>query len=490
MNCKQFTTFCVNGKAYQEAFDIPVTNEADEPSHLESGVLNLYPDLTFQTIDGFGGAMTETTAYLLSKMDAVTRRNALEEYFGPHGSHVKFVRVHMDSCDYSLDEYAAVEDPAADPELKTFSLKRDKKYIIPMLKEALDISTEPLSVLLSPWSPPAAWKTPPMKPKNDMSVYGALFGIDFESIDYTKPSRCNGGSLKPEYYSSWAAYLTKYVLAYLEEGIPVTMMSIQNESIAATNWDSCVWTSGEQKSFLKDHLYPAFEKAGLTDKVGLYIWDHNKERVLEFSRDIIDEETDHMLEGIAFHIYSGDHFEALELTRRCFPNKTLMSSESCALHPPGQTGFMGIFQGSKTPGTVDYEDAVSYAHDIIGNLNAGMNRWIDWNLIVDQNGGPRHVPGGFAAPITAYEDGSYRKMLSFDYIGHFSRYILPGAKRIGFSRCDDKIEMTAAKNENGSLIVVLLNKRDDDTAYAIRMNGKVIRISIPARTISTLVVSE
>lgn len=488
MNCRQITTFTVNGNAYPKTCEIPVTKEADEPRHLESGVLNLYPQITFQEIEGFGGAMTESSAYLFLKMDEAVRKAALEEYFGKNGNHTRFVRVHMDSCDFSLEEYAAVEDPIADPELATFSIKRDQKYIIPMLKEAMAISKEPLEVLLSPWSPPAAWKTPPKKQQNDLAVYGALFGFEVEPVDYTKPSRCNGGSLKPEYYGAWAKYLVKFVQAYLDEGIPVTMMSIQNESIAATNWDSCVWTAGEQKTFLRDYLYPEFEKAGLTKQVGIYIWDHNKERVLEYAQEILDEETMSMVEGIAFHWYSGDHFEAVDLTKKCYPDKILMSSECCALHEPGKAGITGLFGDPKLPETVETEDAFAYAHDLIGNLNAGMNRWIDWNLIVDKNGGPRHVPSGFAAPMIANEDGTYRKNLTFDFIAHFSRYILPGAKRIGFSKCDAEIEMTAAQNVDGSIVAVILNKTRTDCQYAIRLEGNVIRIRIPAYTLSTIVI--
>lgn len=489
MQCKQITTFSANGNAYPKEIQIPVTLEADEARHLESGVLNLYPDIIYQTIEGFGGALTETSAYLLSKMNAETRKAALESFFGEHGNHLKFLRVHMDSCDYSLEEYTAVKDPIADPNLYTFSLERDKLYILPVLKEAIAISKEPLSVLLSPWSPPACWKTPPERPKNDTSVYGNLLGLTPPVIDYETPSRCNGGSLKPAYYGPWAKYLVKFVQAYLEEGIPVTMMSIQNESIASTEWDSCIWTANEQKDFLHDFLYPEFEKAGLAGKVGIYIWDHNKERILEYAKDIIDETTNKMIEGIAFHWYSGDHFEAVEMTGREFPEKVLMMSECCGLHPPGKSGFMGLFGGGKSPETVEYEDAVNYAHDLIGNLNAGMHRWIDWNLCVDKDGGPRHVPGGFTASMIVNDNGTYRTNLTFDFIGHFSKYILPGAVRIGHSRCDDKIKMTAAKNPDGSIITVLLNKYNNDQEYAIRINGQVIRIHAPARTISTIIIS-
>ena len=492
MKAKQFTTFSVNGKTYPETYEIPVTLEADEPQHLESGVLNIYPQVEYQTIEGFGGAITETVGYLLSKMDEKTRRAFLEEHYGADGQHYKFVRMHIDSCDYSLEEYAAVADPIADPNFETFTIDRDRMYMLPVLKEAMEISKEPLSVLLSPWSPPKQWKTPPARPKNDASVYGGFMGM--APVDYDNPSRCNGGSLKPEYYTAWAKYLCKYIQAYLEEGVPVTMLSIQNESIAATNWDSCVWTAAEQKEFLKNHLYPAFKENGLAEKVGIFIWDHNKERTLEFSQEILDDETLDMVEGIAFHWYSGDHFEAVEMTSQLFPGKTLMSSECCALHPPGKSPLAAIpmlaalIGGSSSVERVEYNDAVAYAHDIIGNLNAGMNRWIDWNLCVDKDGGPRHVPMGFGAPICANDDGTYRKLITFDYIGHFSRYILPGAKRIGFSRCNDTLEVTAAKNPDGQIVVVLLNKGNEDASYAIRINGQIIRIEIAANTLNTVVI--
>lgn len=493
MKAKQITTYAVNCKAISEEHVLPVTLEADEARHLESNVINLYPDLPCQEIEGFGGALTDTVGYLYSKMTEADKKQFLEDHFGKDGQHYRFLRMHMDSCDYSLEEYQAVADPLADPDLTTFTIERDRKYMLPMLKDAMAMTVEPFRVLLSPWSPPKQWKTPPAKPKNDASVYGAgaIMASLMPEVDYGTPSRCNGGSLKPEHYKDWALYLAKYVQAYLDEGVPVTMMSLQNETIAATNWDSCVWTAREQKTFLKDYLYPVFKEAGLTDTVGLYIWDHNKERVVEFSREVIDEETAGMIEGIAFHWYSGDHFESLGTAHDLFPDMKLMSSECCALHPPGRTSmFAAMFGGGGSSiAEVEYEDAAAYGHDIIGNLNHGMNRWIDWNLCVDKDGGPRHVSSGFGAPICANEDGTYRKLLTYHYIGHFSRYILPGARRIAFSRCDDRIELTAAKNPDGSLAAVLLNRGQSDASYAIRIEGRIIRILLPAKTISTICIS-
>lgn len=489
MKAKQVTTYSANGKTYPETIEIPVTLEADEPRHLESGVLNIYPDITYQSIEGFGGAITESVAYLLQQLDPETSDALLKDCFSMEGNRLKFLRMHMDSCDYSLEQYAAVADPISDPNLDTFTIERDKKYAIPFIKRAMEMSPEPLSILVSPWSPPAAWKTPPAKPKNDSSVYGA-FASYMQQIDYDTPQRCNGGSLKPEFYPSWAKYLVKYIQAYMAEGLPVTMLSIQNETVAATNWDSCVWTAEEQKTFLRDHLYPTMEAAGLADQVKIFIWDHNKERVIDYSRVIIDEVTDRMIGGIAFHWYSGDHFDAVKIASELFPDKTLIASECCCLHAPGKIGYLATLLGVNTATeTVEYNDAAAYAHDIIGNLNAGMNRWMDWNICVDKDGGPRHVSGGFTGPIIVNDDGTYRKTITFDYIGHFSKYILPGAVRIASTRCDDITEMVAAKNLDGSIVTVLLNKTAEDQAYAIRMEGKIIRVKVPAKTISTVVIS-
>ena len=173
MKAKQITTYAVNCKAISEEHVLPVTLEADEARHLESNVINLYPDLPCQEIEGFGGALTDTVGYLYSKMTEADKKQFLEDHFGKDGQHYRFLRMHMDSCDYSLEEYQAVADPLADPDLTTFTIERDRKYMLPMLKDAMAMTVEPFRVLLSPWSPPKQWKTPPAKPKNDASVYGA-----------------------------------------------------------------------------------------------------------------------------------------------------------------------------------------------------------------------------------------------------------------------------------------------------------------------------
>ena len=253
------------------------------------------------------------------------------------------VRIHIDSCDYSLDEYQAVADPIRDPELETFSISQDKKYIIPVVKEATRLSGNSISVLLSPWSLPSQWKTPPEMQANDAAVYGGYVN----EIDFFKPNRCFGGRLKPEYYGSWAKYLVKYIQAYLEEGIPVTMHS-----------ESC----------------------------GLHI--PGKTMAFDIPKDAME---------------------------------TLPEEMKAAM--------------KRTPLQVDFQDAKDYAHDLIGDINNGMNRWIDWNMIVDRTGGPRHVPGGFAAPLVAEEDNSFTKTISYHYICDIAKAVKPGVRRMGLSTC-------------------------------------------------------
>lgn len=485
-----------NGEIKKENRSLPVLEEAAQLTKKESNIVGLYPDFTYQILEGFGCAMTETSCYLLSKMDAATRAEVLKCWFGPEGMDARFIRIPIDSCDYSLSEYQAVADPIADPELNTFTIDRDRKYILPVMEEVLKLCGKEVSVLLSPWSPPVQWKTAPELTQNQASIYGSL-GME---IDRTKPNRKFGGRLKREFYAPWAKYLVKFVQAYLAEGIPVTMLSVQNEASAATCWDSCLWSSEQEKTFLRDYLYPEMKKAGLADKIGLYIWDHNKERMIEHIVEMMDEDLSGMIQGFAFHWYTGDHFDALSMLHERYPDKILLHSESCGLHIPGKTvpfdipddqqgevpkQFAESLKGN--PNAVDFADAVAYAHDIIGDLNHGMQRWIDWNLIVDRTGGPRHVPGGFAAPIVYEEDGTYSRTISFEYLLEISKAVKPGCVRIGSSVYSKEVEATAVRNPDGSFGVLLLNQEDLDLTIYIRVNGYIIEAVLPAHTMNTVI---
>ena len=482
-----------SGAVRRERETLRWADEAMLPKAIEANVVGLYPDHAFQTMEGWGCTLTESACYLLSQMMPATRREALSRWFGPDGMDARFIRIHIDSCDYCLSEYQSVADPIADPELKSFNIDRDRKWIIPVVREALALSKHPVRVLLSPGSPPWQWKTPPEIGKNDAAVYG---GAEIRA-DAGKPSRSFGGRLKPEYYGSWAKYLVKFIQAYLGEGIPVAMLSIQNEASAATAWDSCLWSGEEEQRFLKHHLYPELERAGLADRLEIFIWDHNKERAIEhIDAFMADPEAAAHVDGFAYHWYSGDHFDALSLLHQRYPDRILMHSESCMLHMPGSMYSMSAEDSTLnqaamgrqlSPAECDYGDAVAYAHDIIGDLNHGMQRWIDWNLIVDKNGGPRHVSGGFTAPLVCGDDFGFRETLTYEYLRAIAAAVRPGAVRIGRSVYGRDVEAAACRNADGSYGVLLLNRSEADIHVNLRMSGSIAQdIRLPAGTLTTL----
>lgn len=482
----------LTGSSQVQQQQLQWVDEADLVKAVEARVVGLYPDYTFQTVRGWGCAMTEASCYLLSQMAPEARRAALSRWFGPEGINARFIRMHIDSCDYCLSEYQSVEDPIADPELLTFNIDRDRKWTLPVVKEALAMAEDGLQVLLSPWSPPYQWKTPPEFSQNDAAVYGG----DQISIDTEKPGRSFGGRLRKEYYTPWARYLVKFIQAYLAEGIPVGMLSLQNEASAATSWDSCLWSGEEERTFLKEHLYPELEKAGLAGKIAIFIWDHNKERAIEhIDAFMADPAAAEKVDGFAFHWYSGDHFEALQLLGSRYPDKLLVHTESCPLHMPGKAlsmspaedGVLNTADDTATPAMIDHSDAMAYAHDMIGDLNHGMQGWIDWNMIVDRNGGPRHVMGGFGAPLVCEEDGTLFETLIYPYLQLIAGAFRPGAVRIGKSVYGRDVEAAACINTDGTCGLVLLNQAAETVSVNIRIAGRLIQeVALPARSLTSL----
>lgn len=432
---------------YQE--DIQNTYESSKEfsidRNVEMKVVNIYPKMEYQTFDGFGGAITEAAGYTFSLMSEEKQKKILDAYFGSNGNRYNLVRTHIDSCDFSVGQYAAMNDPD-DTEFNSFSLNRDEKYIIPLLKEAQQTAGKALSVMLSPWSPPAYMKT--------------------------NGQRTNGGSLKPEYRQFWAEYICHYIQQYRNKGFSIDMITIQNEPNAKQTWDSCLYSGEQEKEFLRDYLYPAIVANGLED-VEVCIWDHNKERMFERACEMIDEETDKMVQGVAFHWYTGEHFDAIKLVREKFPEKKLIFTEGCVEY-------------SRFSEAGQLENAQMYAYDMIGNINAGMNAFIDWNILLNKDGGPNHVGNFCDAPIMCdTENDIVQEKLSYTYIGHFSRYIEPGAKRIASTKYTDKLEIVSLKNPNGTIVIVLLNRSHEEVPVALRLGGQVTDFSVPASSIVT-----
>lgn len=415
----------------------------------ENELINLYPEVEYQQVEGFGGALTDSAGYVYSLMDDEQKKEMILNYFGKDNMKYDLVRIPIDSCDFSLEHYEADSDEA-DENFNKFSFERVEKYIIPLLDDVEEKYEEKIEIMLSPWSPPVYMKT--------------------------NGDRNYGGKLKKEYTKRWADYICRYIEEYRSRGYKVTKLTMQNEPKAVQTWDSCIYTAQEQKEFLKKYMWPALVEHKLDD-IEIYIWDHNKERAFEWANTIIDEETDHMVAGIAFHWYSGDHFEALQMIKEKFPNKKLLLSEAC-------------IEYSKFATTDYLKNAQKYAHDIIGNFNNGMNTFLDWNIVLDEIGGPNHV-GNFCDAPYLY-DTKNKKLIESNICGHlwhFSHFIEKGAVRIGFTKYTDRLDVTAFKKDN-KIAVVMLNRTEEKIPAYLRLNGYCAEMEVEPNAIATAVIEE
>lgn len=409
----------------------------EERTDIQSGadvmrIVNLYPECKYQKVNGFGGAFTEAAGYNISRMPEQVQEEIYEAYFGEDGLRYNLCRTHINSCDFALGNYAYVEDEK-DTEFTTFDLSRDHKYIILMMKRALAKVGDDMVLLASPWSPPAFMKT-----NGEMN---------------------HGGKLKEEYYGQWAKYVAKYIKEYEKLGIHINMVSVQNEPEAVQTWDSCIYTGEEEMRYVRDYLGPTLEAEGLSH-VKILVWDHNKEVLFDRAKAVLeDKEAAKYTGGVAFHWYTGDHFEAVALVREKYPDVELYFTEGCVEY-------------SRFADSNEVYKAEMYAHDMLGNLLAGTNGYMDWNLVLDELGGPNHVNNFCAAPIMCdTKTGTMERRLAYYYIGQFSRYIKRGAVRVATTRFTDKVETVAFENPDGSLVTVLLNRSAEDIWMSHRMVG-------------------
>jgi glucosylceramidase len=406
--------------------------------------------LRFQEFLGFGGAFTEAASVTLDKLPPDRREEVLRAYFSPSQGHgYTLCRTHINSCDFSLGNYAYTE-VEGDVELEHFSIDRDRRSLIPLIRDAVSLSGGSLRLLASPWSPPAWMKT-------NAQMNG-------------------GGKLRAEYRPAWARYYVRYVQEYARAGIPVWGLTVQNEPEASQTWDSCLYTGEEERDFVRDHLGPALRAAGL-DHVRLIIWDHNRDRLYERARIVLDDpRAARFVWGVGFHWYCGDHFDNVQLVHEAYPDKRLIFTEGC------QEG--GPHIGS-------WDTGERYAHSIIQDLNRWTVAWVDWNLVLDETGGPNHAGNLCSAPVlvdTTASEILYQS--SYYYIGHFCRFIRPGARRIGCATTLDALEATAFLNTDGAVAAVALNRSDQPIEFLFKIGGLQAATDIPARGIKTFLLEE
>lgn len=399
----------------------------------------------FQRIEGFGGAFTEAAAVTWQQLPATERDAVLRDYFDPVQGHgYTFNRVHMNSCDFSLGNYAHAAVPG-DAALQHFNIDRDREALLPMIKAAMAVAGRPMKLLMSPWSPPA-W----MKSNGEMN---------------------NGGTLLPEHAGTWAQCFVRFIQAYEAEGVPIWGVSVQNEPDATQRWDSCVYTAEQERDFVRDHLGPALHAAGL-GHIRIVIWDHNRDQMVQRA-DVVysDPEAARYVWGCGFHWYVEDHFDHVGLLHDAYPDKQLLFTEGC------QEG--GPHRGEWAP-------AERYARSILSDLNHWTVGWIDWNLLLDDTGGPNHVGNFCSAPMLADRAlGRLEPQASFDYLGHFSRFIRPGAQRVLCSASTETLACTAALNEDGRVAVVVMNRTEHAPQFLLRIDGLATVVNLPPRSIAS-----
>ena len=410
------------------------------------------PEKTFQEYLGIGGAITDASAEVFSSLNPDMQKELLQSYFGKEGIGYNIIRTSIHSSDFGLGSHTYIEE--GDAELNTFSIETDKEKRIPFIKRAIELIEDDLVFYASPWSPPAFMKT-----NNNM---------------------LNGGKLRPEFRQVWANYYVKFIKTYEAEGIPVWGLTIQNEPMATQRWESCIYSAEEERDFLKDYLGPTLEKAGLGDK-NIVVWDHNRDLITNRANTIFeDPEASKYAWGIGFHWYETwtgglPKYDNLKAINESFPSKNMLFTEGC------QEKFA-------TERLYFWPNAERYGNSMINDFNSGVVGWTDWNILLDQRGGPNHVENFCFAPIHANtKTGALIYTPTYYYIGHFSKFIKPGALRVSTSTSRTTIESTSFKNKDGKIVTVVMNTSDTKIVYKLIVANSETVLEIEPRAMQSII---
>jgi glucosylceramidase len=424
-----------------------------QPMETEPFVL-VDPNVSFQSFLGVGGALTDASAETFYKLSKDKQQELMTAYYDPQkGINYTLARTQIQSCDFSSDSYSYVSDN--DTQLKSFSVAHDEQYRIPLIKQAIAAAGGRLRLYVSPWSPPA-W----MKDNNSV---------------------INGGHLKPEFAQAWANFYIKFIRTYEAKGIPVWGLSVQNEPMAKQRWESCIYTAEEERDFIKKYLGPTLVKAGMSGKK-LIAWDHNRDLIYQRASTILEDPgAAQYVWGIGFHWYetwTGNpmQFDNLRMVNRAFPKTNLIFTEGC------KESFNFDSLGSWSLGE-------RYGYSMINDFNSGATGWTDWNILLDEHGGPNHVGNFCFAPIHAdTRTGQLIYTNAYYYIGHFSKFIRPGAKRIAVSTNRPALQSTAFLNPDGSVVVIVMNMTDQPLPYHLMWKGKAATTESLAHSMATIVI--
>lgn len=473
------------------------------PAHIsqhqaESRIIKLrvLPGVEYQQYHGFGASFTESSAWNLATIPVASRRRVLTRLFSPQeGAGFSLTRTHINSSDYSNYHYTYVEN--GDEDLSSFSVNEDMKGfsgdendqvrgivledpgydLIPMILEAQSVPGADFGIIASPWSPPSWMKAG-------------------ETAEMTN------GSLQPGYHAVWARYLSKYISAYAEQGIDLWGITPQNEPLHAhdARWESNGWSATEARDFLRDHLGPQLEKDGhlktadLDAGVRVLIYDHNKSVMNEYVAPTYEEpEASKYAWGTAFHWYAASELGANDWYRAelaslhaAWPNKGMIHTESSididADDPIGQ------YWRASTDYAGEFVPFYTYAYDIITNLNNGAQGYVEWCIVLSNEGKPNPYDNFNSAPVLinpVTDEVTYTPL--YYLLSHFSKFIRPDARRIGMH--GDEVQgviHTAAKNPDGSIAIVIFNSNVVAVDLSVQLDTNIYSLQIAPHAMQTI----
>lgn len=438
--------------------------------------IKIKPEEKFQKITGFGGAFTESSAFLLNRISKVNRDKILKAYFSAEGANYSLTRTTIASCDFSLSNYtyAPFKD---DMELKHFSVKEDLDDLIPMIKDAQKISENGFKIIASPWT------APPWMKDNNAWINGKLL---------------------PKYNQTYALYFSKYLKEYEKLGIPIWGITVVNEPHGnGGNWESMLFTPKEMTDFVEYFLGPKLEKDGYGE-VKIFGYDQNRAELKNWVDEMYrSENSSKYFDGTAVHWYDSTfkiYADELQYAHKKDPAKHLIQTEACIDGDiPKWKDDSWYWSREATDWGFDwakeeekylhpkYVPVFRYAADIIGCLNNQVDGWVDWNMVLDKQGGPNWFNNWCGAPVLVDPENDEVYFTPLYYtMAHFSKFIRPDAVRIGFENPDKEILITAAKNPDGSVAVVVFNPSDDKKNLEIYLGNQKVPVQISSKAIQTV----